>query len=89
MSFNFFTSGWHLLLSFFGSVIGIFAADITYFSNWLGNTISFFFVSWGSSFSSYGPLIPLLMVVSVSLSIAGAFAAFMLFDGVNAVVGGN
>lgn len=64
-------------------------ADFSYMTGWFGNEFIFFISSWSAYFSNYGVLMPAIFTAVILLSIVGAYATFVFFDGVNALVGGN
>ena len=71
-----------IIYAFFESLINIISVDFSYLVNYLGYQITYVFGSWASSFDPYGIYIPLLMVVSISITIAGLFGVFMFVDAV-------
>ena len=53
--------------------------------NYLGYQIIYVFSSWAYAFDPYGFYIPLLMVISIAITIAGLFGVFMFVDAVKVV----
>ena len=74
-----------IIYAFFESLINIISVDFTalvyYFEYQFYSLIN----SWAYAFDPYGFYIPLLMVVSISITIAGLFGVFMFVDAVKVV----
>ena len=74
-----------IIYAFFLSLINIISVDFSALVNYLGLQVSYVFSSWASSFDPFGIYIPLLMVVSIAITIAGLFAVFMFVDSAKVV----
>ena len=74
-----------IIYAFFESLINIISVDFTALVNYFGYQISYMFSSWAFSFDPFGIYIPLLMVVSIAITIAGLFGIFMFVDAVKVV----
>ena len=74
-----------IIYAFFESLINIISVDFTALVNYFGYQISYMFSSWAFSFDPFGIYIPLLMVVSIAITIAGLFGVFMFVDAVKVV----
>ena len=74
-----------IIYAFFVSLINIISVDFTAIVNYSGYQITYVFSSWASSFDAYGIYIPLLMVVSIAITIAGLFGVFMVVDSAKVV----
>ncbi len=74
-----------IIYAFFVSLINIISVDFTAIVNYSGYQITYVFSSWASSFDPYGIYIPLLMVVSIAITIAGLFGVFMVVDSAKVV----
>lgn len=85
---SFIHSLFSILGGFFQSYIQQFQNQIASVSQWLGYQIGGFFIYWGNSFRPYGIAIPVVMVLSIGLAIAGVLGEFVILDGTDKVVGG-
>ena len=74
-----------IIYAFFESLINIISVDFTALVNYFGFQITYVFSSWASSFDPYGFYIPLLLVVSVAITISGLFGVFMVVDAAKVV----
>ena len=74
-----------IIYAFFVTLINIISVDFTALVNYSGYQITYVFSSWASSFDPYGIYIPLLMVVSIAITIAGLFGVFMVVDSAKVV----
>ena len=74
-----------IVYAFFESLINIISIDFQALVNYLGYQITYVFSSWAFSFDPYGIYIPLLMVVSIAITIAGLFGVFMFVDAAKVV----
>ena len=74
-----------IIYAFFVTLINIISVDFTALVNYSGYQITYVFSSWASSFDPYGIYIPLLMVVSIAITIAGLFGVFMFVDSAKVV----
>ena len=74
-----------IIYAFFVTLINIISVDFTAIVNYSGYQITYVFSSWASSFDPYGIYIPLLMVVSIAITIAGLFGVFMVVDSAKVV----
>ena len=74
-----------IIYAFFESLINIISVDFSALVNYFGYQISYMFSSWAFSFDPFGIYIPLLMVVSIAITIAGLFGVFMFVDAVKVV----
>jgi hypothetical protein len=74
-----------IIYAFFESLINIISVDFSALVNYFGYQISYMFSSWAFSFDPFGIYIPLLMVVSIAITIAGLFGIFMFVDAVKVV----
>ena len=82
---NIFNDLIQIIYAFFESLINIISVDFQALVNYFGYQIIYVFSSWAYAFDPYGFYIPLLMVVSISITIAGLFAVFMFVDAVKVV----
>lgn len=82
---NIFYDFLQIIYAFFVSLINIISVDFTAIVNYSGYQITYVFSSWASSFDPYGIYIPLLMVVSIAITIAGLFGVFMVVDSAKVV----
>ena len=69
-----------IIYAFFESLISMISVDFSSLINFFGYQITYVFSSWAFSFDPYGIYIPLLMVVSIAITIAGLFGVFMFVD---------
>jgi hypothetical protein len=83
---GFVQSVFEILMGFFQSFILLVENQMSNLFQWIGLEIGGFFEFWGSSFSSYGPLVPVLFILSVGLTIAGVMFEFTILDGAEKVV---
>jgi hypothetical protein len=74
-----------IIYAFFVTLINIISVDFTAIVNYSGYQITYVFSSWASSFDPYEIYIPLLMVVSIAITIAGLFGVFMVVDSAKVV----
>ena len=74
-----------IIYAFFESLINIISVDFQGLVNYFGYQIIYVFSSWAYAFDPYGFYIPLLMVVSIAITIAGLFGVFMFVDAVKVV----
>ena len=82
---NIFYDFLQIIYAFFVTLINIISVDFTAIVNYSGYQITYVFSSWASSFDPYGIYIPLLMVVSIAITIAGLFGVFMVVDSAKVV----
>ena len=82
---NIFYDFLQIIYAFFVTLINIISVDFTALVNYFGFQITYVFSSWASSFDPYGIYIPLLMVVSIAITIAGLFGVFMVVDSAKVV----
>ena len=82
---NIFYDFLQIIYAFFVTLINIISVDFTALVNYSGYQITYVFSSWASSFDPYGIYIPLLMVVSIAITIAGLFGVFMVVDSAKVV----
>lgn len=75
------------IMGFFQSLMGILSADVQTEFSWFSTHIVGFFLSWGASFSGYGPWIPSMFAAVVGLSIGGTYLVFAFVDAGKDLVG--
>jgi hypothetical protein len=75
------------ILGFFQSIIGVFVADFQQLLQWTGNQVTLLFLTWGNSFSGYGPFIPAIFVVSIGGTILGIYVVLIFIDAGKDLVG--
>ena len=74
-----------IVYAFFESLINIISIDFQALVDYFGYQIIYVFSSWAYALDPYGFYIPLLMVVSIAITIAGLFGVFMFVDAVKVV----
>ena len=74
-----------IIYAFFESLINIISVDFQALVDYFGYQIIYVFISWAYALDPYGFYIPLLMVVSIAITIAGLFGVFMFVDAVKVV----
>ncbi|MDS0257757.1 hypothetical protein ApAK_08810 [Thermoplasmatales archaeon AK] len=84
---SFLSSLMNILLGFFHSLASTFSADLQYEMAWFGYQVGSLFLTWGSSFSAMGILMPTVLVAVVGSTIAGLLLVFMFFDSARDLVG--
>lgn len=87
MTLTLFTDIWHILLSFFSSLIRIMEADFISMSSSIGSQMAYVIYAWSSSVSRYGVLIPALFVSFIGITLIGLYLVFVFVDGARDMVG--
>lgn len=72
---------------FFYSILSALVADFQQLVAWFGNEMTLLFISWGNSFAVYGVFIPVLMVISIGVTLIGMYFILTFVDAGKAVVG--